>query len=1033
MKTPTSSHLETFISNEDQELNAIKSLCYFCGRRRHSRTECPARNALCHQCGKKGHFQTVCKSSKTTANKADSKISLTSVITPCTLSSTHFSGLTQSTAQVNVNGLLLQALIDTGSCESYISEAIVKRNKWPVRPSTNRIFMATTHLSEKTLGHTFADVQYKGEHYKKVKLSLLAGLCSDVILGVDFISLHKELTIPYGGKRNPLYICGLKAARVETPSLFSNLTSDCRPVATKSRKHSIGDNKFIESEVRNLLSDKIIEPSKSPWRAQVLVTTNERHKRRMVIDYSQTINRFTLLDAYPMPRVDELVERISNYSVFSTLDLKSAYHQIPIKTEERPFTAFKACGKLYQFCRIPFGVTNGVACFQRTINLIIENEKLQDTFAYVDNVTVCGHDQESHDENMQRFLDASRKYGITFNEDKSTIATDKVCLLGYEISKGLLKPDPERFQALRNLPPPHDMRSQKRIVGMLAYYSQWIPNFSNKINVLANNTSFPLSETVKTALNELKQELEKAAIFTIDYTRPLTVETDASDVAIAATLNQDGRPVAFFSRTLSKSERRHSAIEKEAYAIVESLRKWHHYLVGNRFTLVTDQRSVAFMYDKQSKGKIKNEKIQRWRLELSCFHYDVLYRPGKHNVAADTFSRNGCVSAMSRNELKLLHDSLCHPGVTRLWHLVRAKNLPFSCEDVRLVVNQCRICAEVKPRYFSNSNGTLIKAMQPFQRLSMDFKGPLPSTSRNTYLLTIVDEFSRFPFAYACSDMSASTVIRCLDNLFGLFGMPDYVHSDRGTSFMSREVQEFLHERGVATSRTTPYNPRGNSQVERLNGSLWKAITLALKTQGLPVSKWEQVLNQALHSLRSLLCTATNETPHERIFKFYRRSTFGKSLPTWLAQPGKVLLKKGVRASKYDDGTIAVDLITCNPQYAIVRLPDGREETVSLRHLAPVPREGESEVYQHMEHEDFEPETNPITQMQVPTDHVTIEPMAAPNTYVQQGENGHQEEVNAGAESPVREPPMSPTPSDGSIGPGRYNLRPRTSRPNYKV
>ncbi|XP_055869763.1 uncharacterized protein LOC129923337 [Biomphalaria glabrata] len=1021
----------------EHEVSAATSKrCFFCGNSPHQRFRCPARDATCNLCGKRGHFQKVCKSTRQTLKsttsaivKADDDTSRTTTV-GSSWASTPASGLTKSTISILVNGVPLKALVDTGSSESYISSSIAKRYKWKLETSRNRIYMASTHLSRTTHGHIFAKIKYKDEQYESVKLSLLDGLVSDVILGLDFISQHEKLMIPFDGKRSTLQVCTLKAARVEAPRLFANLAPNCHPIATKSRKYSMPDSKFIQTEIKRLLSDKIIEPSTSPWRAQIIVTTNERHKKRMVIDYSQTINRFTYLDTYPVPKVDELVQEISKYSMYSTFDLKSAYHQIPIRDDEKQYTAFEAGGKLYQFCRIPFGVTNGVAAFQRTINTIIEEAGLQDTFAYVDNVTICGLYSISHDQNLQRFLNAAKKYGITFNNDKSAIATNKVCLLGYEISQGQLRPDPERFQALRNLHPPQDMKSQKRVIGLLSYYSQWIPNFSNKIHLLVNNKAFPPPEQVQQAFKQLKHELENAAVSTIDYNRPLTVETDASDIAITATLNQDGRPVAFFSRTLTNSERRHSAVEKEAYAIVEALRKWQHYLISRPFTLVTDQRSVSFMFDQQNKGKIKNEKIQRWRLELSCFQYDVVYRPGKQNVAADTFSRNHFASAMTGEDLKLLHNNLCHPGVTRLLHFVRTKNLPFSCEDVRKVVNQCKTCAELKPRFFKQFSGTLIKATQPFQRVSIDFKGPLPSATHNKYLLTMVDEYSRFPFAYPCPDMSSSTVIKCLNQLFSFVGMPEYVHSDRGTSFMSREVQSFLHERGIATSRTTAFNPSGNGQIERLNKTLWNAVTLALKDLDLPISRWELVLNQALYSIRSLLSTATNETPHERVFRFNRKSSFGISIPTWLSSPGRVLLRRENRSSKYDPLTEEVELLMCNPQYAVVRLPSGKEETVSLRRLAPTPSPStttsEPSFFPQGEDNEYPPETQ---NTEVPVNTPTV---------IQE-----RKEPLVGSED-LRALPLENTPLDAQEltsdsqtveqdSQPRYNLRERRTRPNYRV
>ena len=268
-----------------------------------------------------------------------------------------------------------------------------------------------------------------------------------------------------------------------------------------------------------------------------------------------------------------MVETISTYKKYSTLDLQSAYHQVPLKMTDKPYTAFEACGNLYQFRRIPFGVTNGVACFQRTMNNI-------------------------------------EKYGITFNDSKNIIGVQTIDLFGYRISKGEIRPDPERLAPLRQLLPPSNQKCQRRIIGMFAYYSPWISHFSDKIQLLNQNTTFPRPPQVLDSFERLKSELEEAVLVTVDPNLPLVVETDASDVAISATLNQEGRPVAFFSRTLSPSEKNHSSVEKEAYAIVEAVRKWRHYLLNSHFRLITDQRSVAFIYDCQHRGKVNKSNTE---------------------------------------------------------------------------------------------------------------------------------------------------------------------------------------------------------------------------------------------------------------------------------------------------------------------------------------------------------------------------------------------------------------------------------------
>ena len=161
-------------------------------------------------------------------------------------------------------------------------------------------------------------------------------------------------------------------------------------------------------------NDGIIEPSKSPWCIQVV--KNGQRKLRLAIDYSQTINRFMLPYWYLLPHIDDTISKIACYRVFSIIDLQSAYHQVPIKDEDKSYTAFEACGRLYHFNCIPFGVTNGVAYFQHIKNTIIEEEGLMGTFAYFDNVTVCGMTQEEHDENLQKFLSGAKKkaHGVQY-------------------------------------------------------------------------------------------------------------------------------------------------------------------------------------------------------------------------------------------------------------------------------------------------------------------------------------------------------------------------------------------------------------------------------------------------------------------------------------------------------------------------------------------------------------------------------------------------------------------------------------------
>ena len=145
-----------------------------------------------------------------------------------------------------------------------------------------------------------------------------------------------------------------------------------------------------------------------------------------MIDYSQIINRFTVLDAYPLPRIDQQVNELAKCKWFSTLDLKSAYYQVPLVTEDRAYTAFEGDGKLFQYCRLPFSVTNGVSCFQRIIDSVIADNNLKQTFAYLDNITIGGFDKADHDRHFKKFLDAVSKINLTFNDAKSVVAVTEI-------------------------------------------------------------------------------------------------------------------------------------------------------------------------------------------------------------------------------------------------------------------------------------------------------------------------------------------------------------------------------------------------------------------------------------------------------------------------------------------------------------------------------------------------------------------------------------------------------------------------------
>ena len=251
------------------------------------------------------------------------------------------SSLSKSSSEIVINGVSTRALIDTCSMESFIHPWFMKSLNLPKYPKRRGITMAQSSLSARTLGFCKVDLELGGKQYSKIHLSILPGLFADLLLGLYFQKQHQSIMFHQGGPQPPLEVCGLSMLKVGPPELFANLTADSHPIATKSRRYSHDERKFIDAEAQRLLKEGIIEPSNSPWRVQVVVTRNENYKKRLVIDYSQTINRFTMLDAYPLPRIDDTVNPIAQYRVFSTIDICCTYHQVKINDQTNPIRRFK--------------------------------------------------------------------------------------------------------------------------------------------------------------------------------------------------------------------------------------------------------------------------------------------------------------------------------------------------------------------------------------------------------------------------------------------------------------------------------------------------------------------------------------------------------------------------------------------------------------------------------------------------------------------------------------------------------------------
>ena len=408
--------------------------CQNCGVP-HPVRKCPAFGKTCFNCGKLNHFAEFCRKTKQT--------SLNSLITALENSTSVLCKagvLRPSLINIEINGRHLSGLLDTGASDCFMTTKLAKRLGLKINNVFDgKVALADKDLKSKIMGKARADLVLGNEKFlcKNVEFTLLNNLVKDVIIGLKVLKKHKSITLDFDGNNRPLNFkhesesnLSVMCSNVRFPTLFPGINNNTEPIKMPSRKYSKEERSFNKKEIIRLLENDIIEESISPWRSQCLVVKQKGDKWRLCIDYSQSVNRYTELDAFPLPRIDELVNELSKHHFFSKYDLKNAYHQIPLHPDDKKLTAFEANGKLLQFKRIPFGLTNAVGAFQRTVTQIIKEDGLVGVYPYLDDVSVAGNTLEELRDRSMKFESALKKRKMTLNEDKTVREVKKMTVLG---------------------------------------------------------------------------------------------------------------------------------------------------------------------------------------------------------------------------------------------------------------------------------------------------------------------------------------------------------------------------------------------------------------------------------------------------------------------------------------------------------------------------------------------------------------------------------------------------------------------------
>ncbi|HVX00319.1 MAG TPA: reverse transcriptase domain-containing protein, partial [Candidatus Babeliaceae bacterium] len=483
---------------------------------------------------------------------------------------------------------------------------------------------------------------------------------------------------------------------------------------------SPGELDEMKKQLDDLLAKGFIRPSMSPFGAPVLFVKKKDGGLRMCIDY-RGLNAITVKNRYPLPRVDELFDRLKGAQYFSKLDLRSGYHQVRIHPDDIHKTAFRTRYGHFEFLVLPFGLTNAPATFMHMMNSIFRPHLDKFIIVFLDDILIYSRTLKEHEQHVRQALDLLRRNRLVANEKKCSFFQESVTFLGHVVSGDGLSMEQDKVKAIQDWPAPINVSGVRSFLGLAGYYRKFVKNFSDIASplseLLQKTPRFEWKEAQQNAFDILKRAISSAPILIApDDTKPYVVNTDASGYAVGAALSQDqGRglqPVAFMSKKMLPAERRYAVPEQELLAVICALKEWRHYLHGRKFTVITDHQSLRYL---STQPQLSGRQA-RWVEFLQQFDFNTEYKPGKKNVVADALSR--------RHDLQI--NTLEVRGMEM--EIIPSEELKQKIKEGYLKDEHCKAILR-NPREFNNfykvSNGLIFGSRKLYIPTVNEIKGVL--------------------------------------------------------------------------------------------------------------------------------------------------------------------------------------------------------------------------------------------------------------------------------------------------------------------
>ena len=425
---------------------------------------------------------------------------------------------------------------------------------------------------------------------------------------------------------------------------------------------SVAEMDELKRQIDTLLEQGWIRPSSSPYGAPILFIPKKNGQWRMCIDY-RALNKITIKNRYPLPKVDELMDRLHGAKYFTKLDLASGYHQIRVRDSDIHKTAFVSRYGSFEYTVMPFGLCNAPATFQRVMNTILRGGLDEFVLVFLDDILVYSKTKEEHIQHIREILTRLRSEKFFGRLKKCDFFRTEVEYLGFDVGADGIKPSLSKVKAILEWPTPESVTGVRSFLGLCSFYRKFIRWFSEIAAPMTDLTKkdrqpFVWTDEADQAFNRLKTAMVTAPVLQLpDFEREFTVTTDASEVSVGGILQQDFgnglQPICYESRKLNPAETRYSAYERELLGITWAVGKWRHYLASHHFVIQTDHDSLKNLPNQPA----VNRRVWKWVQVLQGYDCEILHIPGKNNPA-DFLTRRSIQELRSMADVRAEEESL---------------------------------------------------------------------------------------------------------------------------------------------------------------------------------------------------------------------------------------------------------------------------------------------------------------------------------------------------------------------------------------